>query len=83
MGWLAVERIEEALAHCLELMDQKNLDVEACVEKYPQWKSELRELLRLALAIRSQADQPLLPAKRMRHIRKRILRPSEQRVKGR
>ncbi len=77
-----MERIEEALAHCLELIDQENLDVETCVEKYPQWKSELRELLRLALAVRSEDGQPLLPAERIRHIRKRILRAAEQRPKA-
>lgn len=75
---MALEPIDEALAHCLELIDQDKLDIEACVEKYPQWKSELRELLRLALAIRSQAGQPVLPPDRIRHIRDRILHAPKQ-----
>lgn len=73
-----MERIEEALVHCLELIDRENMDVEACVEMYPQSKGELRDLLRLVLAIRSQAGEMTLPPETVRHIRERIRHALEQ-----
>lgn len=73
-----MERIEEALVHCLELIDRENMDVEACVEMYPRSKGELRDLLRLALAIRCQSDRMILPPETVGHIRERIRHALEQ-----
>ena len=70
--WSALESIEDALAQCLELTENQKLDVEACVAQYPQWEDELRQLLRLALAIRSLDGQPDLSPELVRRIRERI-----------
>jgi len=67
-----LESIEDALAQCLELTENQKLDVEACVAQYPQWEDELRQLLRLALAIRSLDGQPDLSPELVRRIRERI-----------
>ena len=77
-GWSALESIEDALAQCLELIIDNNLDIEACVALYPQWESELRELLRLAVAIRSLDGRPALPPEQVRQIRERIFRVPDQ-----
>jgi len=73
-----LERIEAALVHYLELIDRENMDVEACVEIYPQSKGELGDPLRLVPAIRSQAGQMTLPPETVRQIRERIRHASEQ-----
>ena len=77
-----MESIEDALAQCLELMINNNLDVEACVAQYPQWESELKELLRLAVAIRSLDGRLALTPEQVRQIRERIFRVPDQQPKA-
>ena len=81
-GWSALESIEDALAQCLELTEKKKLDVEACVAQYPQWESELGEILRLPLAIRSLDRQPVLPPELVSQIRERIFSVRDHRPKA-
>lgn len=52
-------RLPDALAHCLDLIDRGETDVERCLEIYPELKEALRPLLILALAIRSLPEEPL------------------------
>jgi hypothetical protein len=66
--------IVEALADCLETMRQgSDLDLDKALEKYPEYRAQLRALLEVASLIRPLAAE-VTPSPRLREaIRARLL----------
>lgn len=65
--------IEQALADCLQEIEEKGATPQECLSRYPELREELAPLLALALRLR-QASQVNLPEKSQREMRLRLMR---------
>ncbi len=79
---MATITLSRALAECLEALEENEQSLESHLERYPQYRQELRSLLQVAIALKATRREKQPSPMFIIGLKKKLLKTRPKAMKG-